>query len=202
MPSYLGEYEGSASDREDKFVRAVNSFLANSYKNKELIIVSDACKITDRIVHDKFSREILSGKIRYFKTWMKQKKFSGKVRSKGIQKANGEVILYLDTDDMYGEKHIESVVSQMESLDLDWCYFNDYLNTPEGLMTKNVDLFHGSIGTSSIAHRNKKTLDWKGCNGYGHDWTFIEKLIKSSNNYEKVYGASYIICHIPNRIDR
>ena len=30
MPSYLGEYEGCASDRENKFIRSVHSFLENS----------------------------------------------------------------------------------------------------------------------------------------------------------------------------
>ena len=33
MPSFLGEYEGCASDRENKFIRAVHSFLENSLDN-------------------------------------------------------------------------------------------------------------------------------------------------------------------------
>ena len=54
MPVYLGEYEGCATNREDKFIRAVNSFLQNNLSDSELIIVSDDCLITKNIVNDKF----------------------------------------------------------------------------------------------------------------------------------------------------
>ena len=37
MPSFLGEYDGCATDREKKFVRAVQSFLDNTLIEKELI---------------------------------------------------------------------------------------------------------------------------------------------------------------------
>jgi hypothetical protein len=109
--------------------------------------------------------------------------------------------MYLDSDDMYGNFHIDSVVEQMESEKIDWCYFNDYIKTDGGLVPKSVELEHRSIGTSSIAHYKDGKLDWSGCDGYGHDWKFIQKLMKWSNNYEKIYGATYIICHIPNQVD-
>ena len=46
MPSFLGEYDGCASDRENKFIRSVHSFLENSIDEKELIVVGDNCEIT------------------------------------------------------------------------------------------------------------------------------------------------------------
>ena len=51
MASFLGEYEGCASDRENKFIRAVRSFLGNKYENKELVIVGDCCSITENILN-------------------------------------------------------------------------------------------------------------------------------------------------------
>ena len=47
MPVYLGDYEGCASNREVKFVRAINSFLKNNF-DAELIIVSDDCLIAKK----------------------------------------------------------------------------------------------------------------------------------------------------------
>lgn len=207
MPSFLGKYDGCASDRENKFVRAVNSFLENNYQNKELIVVGDACEKTKELLNEYFSVELKIGTIVFYNFSKKQKLFSGKLRTKGIELASGEIIMYLDTDDMYGSFHIKAVADQMYFEGLEWCYFDDFINSDRGLVTKSVDLEHESIGTSSIAHlktmvTNSKTITWKRCNGYGHDWKFIKKLMKTSKNYDKIYGACYIICHIPHKLDR
>lgn len=202
MPVYLGHYKGCAEDREEKFVRAINSFLNNDYENKELIIIGDCCLQSENILKDKFHNELISHKIKFYNMPKKQKLFSGKLRTIGLDLCKGKYIMYLDSDDMFGDKHISNVYSQLEFNELDWCYYNDFL-LPDGakLIKKEVELEHGSIGTSSIAHINSHKLNWRWCNGYGHDWKFVKKLIRFSNNYEKIYGATYIICHIPDNID-
>lgn len=202
MPVYLGHYEGCAEDREEKFVRAINSFLNNDYENKELIVIGDCCSKSESILQEQFTDELISHKIKFYNMPKKQKLFSGKLRSIGLELAEGKYIMYLDSDDMFGDKHITNVYSQLEFNNLDWCYYNDFL-LPDGgqLIKKEVELEHGSIGTSSIAHINSRKLNWFWCNGYGHDWKFVKKLIRFSNNYEKIYGATYIICHIPETID-
>ena len=202
MPSFLGEYDGCASDRENKFVRAVHSFLENSLEEKELIIIGDNCLTTERLLFVHFSEQIQSGKIKFHQFRKKQKLFSGSLRSKGIELANGEYISYLDTDDILGKNHLAGILSQIKSQNLDWAYFNDYLNTDAGLITKKVELKKDSIGTSSIIHKYDKRLNWDKCDGYGHDFKFIERLIKWSDKKDKIYGGTYIICHIPNQIDR
>jgi cellulose synthase/poly-beta-1,6-N-acetylglucosamine synthase-like glycosyltransferase len=199
MPVFLGDYEGGAKDRLSKFRRAINSFVDNDYTNKELIIVGDNCKLAEEILLEEIYDYNFD--IRFINMPKKQKIFSGKLRTKGIELAKGEYIMYLDSDDILGAQHISNVVGQMKSNNLDWCYSNDYIMMPNGLVPKDVELEHGRIGTSSIAHINRPKLNWRFCNGYGHDWKFIKKLIKFSDNYAKVYGSSYIICHIPNQVD-
>lgn len=204
MPSYLKEYDGSAKDRVNKFVRAVYSFLDNTYENKELIIIGDSCKLTALILNDKFKTELFSGVIKFYNFKRKQRMFSGKLRDKGLKLASGEIIMYLDSDDIYGHNHIKSVYDQMMNKDYDWCYFNDHIlrnSDTNELITKQVSLEHGSIGTSSIAHINSPKISWKGCNGYGHDWKFVNRLLKFSYNYKKIFGCMYIICHIPEHTD-
>lgn len=202
MPSFLGEYDGCASDRENKFIRAVHSFLENSCYDKELIVVGDCCKQTEEVLQDYFKHELNIGIIKFYQFKKKQKLFSGALRSKGIELASGEYISYLDTDDILGKGHLLSIYNQVKSQDLDWAYFNDYINTDAGLITKKVDLEKDSIGTSSIIHKKSKNLNWDKCDGYGHDFKFIERLIKWSSKKDKIYGGTYIICHIPNQMDR
>jgi len=202
MPSFLGEYDGCASDRENKFVRAVHSFLENTLEQKELIVVGDNCPITEKLLIEHFTEQLESRVIKFYQFKKKQKLFSGDLRTKGIDIASGEYICYLDSDDILGNKHLKSILNQVLTQNLDWAYYNDYINTDAGLVTKNVELKKDSIGTSSIIHKNKSKVDWNKCDGYGHDFKFIEKLIKWSKNHSKIYGATYIICHIPNQIDR
>jgi glycosyltransferase involved in cell wall biosynthesis len=202
MPCFLGEYEGCASDRENKFVRAVHSFLENSLLEKELIIIGDNCEITEKLVRKHFQNELSCGLILFHQFRKKQKLFSGSLRSKGIELSSGEYICYLDSDDILGKNHLMSIYNQVKNQNLDWAYYNDYINSDAGLITKNVELNKDSIGTSSIIHKYDKRLNWDNCNGYGHDFMFIEKLFKWSKNKDKIYGATYIICHIPNQIDK
>lgn len=204
MPSFLGEYKFGAKDRVAKFHRAVNSFLKQNYDNKELIVVSDGCEIT--------SREILNYKdnsqIKHIYI-SKQELFSGLVREEGLKNAMGDIICYLDSDDMFGDNHLVAINSGFVHHQVDWVYFDDYVLyalhpitrdiLSEG--TRSVDLEYGRIGTSSVAHKKQFDINWLGCHGYGHDWTFVKKLIDSGKSRAKIYNTKYYVCHIPNGID-
>ena len=203
MPVYLGEYDGCASDRETKFKRAINSVIKSSYKNLELVIIGDCCEISKKIVSEiiKQQNEEEKGTIRFFNFKEKQPLFTGSLRSKWIEIATGDIIVYIDSDDMYSTRHIEMIVSQMTSEKLDWCYFNDFINTGQGLSVREVELEHGLAGTSCIAHIRENCPNWNDCDEYGHDWIFIQKLFDWSSDFDKIYGTGYIVCHIPNMTD-
>jgi glycosyltransferase involved in cell wall biosynthesis len=199
MPIFLGEYEGCAKDREKKFERAVISFTVQNYKNKELIIISDGCDIAEEI----YNKSLVYKDVHFYKI-EKQPLFSGNVRNEGIKKATGDIICYLDSDDALGITHLQTIANAFErENELDWVYYNDLLLPPyQNASVRDVNVFEGSIGTSSIAHwRTLPYGNWKDCDGYGHDWVFIKRMLEHNPNYKKIMGAEYYVCHLPNIFD-
>jgi len=109
MQSYLGEYPGSRTNPKEKFIRAVNSFLAQKHEDKELIIVADKCKLTVDI-YNAFYKDISEIKCFYYEdesSGMMYKDFyRGVPRQFGIDKSEGEIIAYLDSDDVILPDHL------------------------------------------------------------------------------------------------
>ena len=194
MPSYLGDYPGASTDRERKFLRAVDSFLDNSGMGDDLVIVSDGCDRTFELIRE--HEYDLRCNI-----WIlmrdKSPMFSGRPRMEGIEFARKnlmpDVICYLDTDDVFLPDHLDNIARAFEENPaLDWIYFNDTLmNTKQ---VRQTSLQYVRIGTSNIAHRSHLPIAWG--DGYGHDWKAIESLMPYK--HQKFVFATYGVCHCPN----
>ena len=189
MPSYLGEYHGCASNRTEKFLRAVESFKSQTYQDKVLVVVSDGCEITDNITLNDDNIELIHMK--------KQPLFSGEVRMTGVDYAvdceKADIITYLDTDDYLEPNHLSNICEAFEQNECDWVYCNDKV----GDQLRETKLAWSKIGTSNISHKASVPMNWG--NGYGHDWAAIQGIMKYKS--VKADFASYIVCHIPNVID-
>jgi len=201
MASYLGFYEGRTSNPNPKFLRAVKSFLSQTYENKELIIVADGCDVTEQLYNQHFSK---NENIKFIKI-PKQPIYGGEIRNAGINIATGEIISYLDNDDVLGKTHLEIIMNEFTD-DLDMVYYDDYLVTSadfKKLHHRINETRYGSIGTSSITHRNfndpkfdsvRPLLKWSA--GYGHDFTFLSTLIVNGFQFKKLSKVSeYLVCH-------
>jgi glycosyltransferase involved in cell wall biosynthesis len=200
MASYLQFYQGCAKNSDKKFLRAVNSFKKQTYTDCELIIVSDGCQITNALYDQHFVNDENIKLIRANKypTY-------GGLRQEGLKAATGDIICYLDADDFLSKSHVETIVKQF-SEDVDMVYYNDYLVMSadfKQLYVREVEPRWGSIGTSSIAHRNFYTEkydwmttkpEWK--DGYGHDWFYILKCVGKGLQFKKLSKTpSYLVCH-------
>jgi len=205
MPCTLQPYKGAASNRKEKLERAIKSFLEQDYENKNLIIIADGCQDTINFVKSKYSHE---KRIKSFFI-SKQPLFSGNVRQFGLNMSgNADLIAFLDSDDLLKEKnHISNIARAFkENPNLNWVYFNDYIKYHQvdhiPLAQREANLSYGSIGVSHIAHKNIPNINWEGCDGYGHDFTFVKKLIDNyPDSYSKIQGCSYVCCHIPESCD-
>ena len=69
LPSFLGAYANAASRRPEKLVRAVDSVIAQTFQDWELLVIADGCqetvdimrRYTDKRVHCTSTRKPLCG---------------------------------------------------------------------------------------------------------------------------------------------
>ena len=185
-----------------KFKRAVNSFLKQTHEDKELIIVADGCEKTMQIYNENFSGH---PNIKLIPI-PKQPLYSGIMRNIAYEVVEGDMVTYLDADDVIGKNHLTSIKDQFDMDKLDWVYYNDYMTLDKdfkNLHTRVVEPRYASIGTSSISHKSPKLLKdgqfLKFSTGYGHDFVFVMKLASLGYRFKKLDKMpEYIVCHYQN----
>ena len=195
MASYLGYYPNCADKREKRFIFSVNSFLKQTFKDAELVIVSDGCYLTEKIYNEKFKDK---NNIKFIKI-PKTEAFSGDSRNKGIEIAVGDFLCFLDSDDFFAEYHLERLNNQIIE-DMDWAYFDDYSYVAHNLFRKRKTGVLDSkermvIGSCSIIYKRSIPIKWG--SGYGHDHVLIKKLIEKYKFVKFQIPSGYFVCHIP-----
>lgn len=194
-PSFLGPYPGAAKHRGQKFVRAVNSFVSQTQKDSELIIISDGCEQTTRI----FKKNHAGDKRIKLVELSRHELFTGAVRQAGIDVATGDVICNLDTDDTFMPHHLANIAVTFKTDKYDWAYFNHSTNIDD---IRNFKPFYndvrpelGSIGNGNIAWKRGLDVTWDGCDGVHDNQLFIKQLIEKYPNKQKLYGCGYTVHH-------
>lgn len=192
MPSFLGQYKNAAKDRDKKIIRAIESVLSQSYEDYELIVIADGCLKTVELVKPYFY-EFLPH-IRLIEI-PKQKLWSGKVRNTGISLAHGEIICYLDIDDVIGSNHLQIINDNFG--DNDWVFFNDLIWDGKEFVENHCDPHvKGGCGTSNIAVRKSLGAYWYN-DTYLHDHAYIQSLFALSSKFAVIPCGQYQIMHRP-----
>lgn len=176
---------------EKKFVRAVKSFLNQTYKDKELIIICNGCNKTKLIYEKYFSKyeEII-----FFHNIQQIPLYYGAIQNKGTEIATGDYILYLHQNDVLGSKHLEMLDNEIsKSPNVDMFYYDTYTtleDTFKNLKRNYIELRINSININSIVHK-KVDIEWG--DGTGNDWKFIMNVICNGHSYKKLNSGQYII---------
>lgn len=210
MPSFLGDYSGrygrAASDRVRKFHRAIESVLAQTFTDWQLIVVADGCDLTwaekERYMDRK--EDLL------FKMIEKQRLWSEVPRNRGIDDAQGTYIVYLDTDDTFGQDHLQRLHDGIKAAGFPGAvYFDDWLwsaGDQEWRLHIASEDRKNSIGTSNIAHATDMGLRWPPVeyrfpsNGYDQDRQFVQ-VIKKRIGLVRIPAGEYYVMHIPRQYD-
>ena len=140
---------------------AVKSALTQTYKNLEVIIIDDENSIASRKILENLKNKFT--KIIIIST-LKQSGVSV-ARNKGVKKARGDFIAFLDSDDLWKKNKIKEQVSFIKKNKLDICY-TDYVavndnhkiiykvKTPKTLFYKDL-LRECPIACSSVLLKKK-----------------------------------------------
>ena len=168
---------------------ALDSVVAQTYKNIELIVIDDGSTDDSVEIIDQFKKDHPSAVV------IKQKN-KGVVfaRNKGLEKLKGDYLVFLDSDDKLPNNYIEVLVNKAETEQADVVYTdlqrfdgeNEVIEYPEFSLDiiKNTNIAHASslIRVKSIkSHRFDEHLNKRS----HEDWDFMLGLALMRNKFSK-----------------
>ncbi len=157
-----------------KFIKySVNSVLAQSYSNIELIIVDDCS--TDNTLKIVKNYKKKDKRIRYIRT-NKNSKTAGYPRNLGIKYAKGDFIAFIDVDDYWYPNKLKYQLRYLKKKDLLSCTASNYVKESETKKSNIVVNFIRIFIQHFIFKRIKK--------GYLH-WLYIYNPVVFSSSIVK-----------------
>ena len=182
-------------NREKVVMNAVNSILSQSYQNFELIIVDDGS--SDGTID--VLNEINNEKIKLIITG--ENNGCPAARNRGILESHGEIICYLDSDNLWDKDYLAATVgAYVELPDADCIYsaqmrYKDYDSNPERFLfgSLNKSLLHNVnfIDVNSLTHKRHILNDIIGFDGTltrEEDWDFVLRI----NSRYKIYSIPFL----------
>lgn len=155
----------------------IESVLAQSYSNWELIIVDDCSKDgTDDVV----GQFLADTRIRYIKNEINSG--AGVSRNQALRKAKGKWIAFLDSDDLWEQDKLKKQIAFMEKNDYHFSYTNyieiDEESSPNGKCV---------TGPRRITKHGMYNYCWMGCLTVMYDAELVGLVqiedIKKNNDY-------------------
>jgi len=191
MQAYLGEYPGSRSDSDKKFIRAVDSFVNQDDKDSELIIVSDACNIVHKIYYEKY-KEVNRVKYVYVdkdtpNMYEGEKKYyRGFPRQVGRSLVTGEITAYMDSDDYLlsdAVSHIKKIWKRYEGTGVIGIYNSNWIDNVA--MTNEYEI----MGDSNKCIGNPFKIE-----GLQSEWierTMTQKTLVLSSTWSMTHRSDF-----------
>ena len=150
----------------EKFIgESIQSVLAQTYINFELIIVDDGSDDATKEICKKYNES--DSRIKYM---YRENGKQGKARNEGISAAKGEMIAFLDADDLWKNDFLEKQISLLESTKAGLVFSNmEYIDANSAHLTEmheiEFDELKGREGIAIMLAKNPVPLStvmaWK-----------------------------------------
>lgn len=140
---YLVSIIMPAYNAEKHIAESIQSVLAQTYQNWELIVVDDGS--VDRTAEIARSFSSLDQRIKYV---FQQNKMLAGARNTGIKNSTGDIIAFLDSDDLWMSEKLELQVKKMEEVNAD-IVFSDGFIFPEDDTRNETRTFSAYCGQFS-----------------------------------------------------
>ena len=177
--------------RPERTRRAIRAVCAQDCDGWEALIIGDGCPVMQEIIDSKeFQTEQERMESRGNRLILEnlERNYGGcgyEIINRNIQRATGAYFNLAANDDVLLPNHFSNYLSFVESRpDLDFAYFNSRLDFCNGI--RESWLAYGAIGHSEIIVKTELAKRMPPHSPeYGHDWHFIDNLMKSGAKSEK-----------------
>lgn len=186
--------------------RMIDCIFNQTINNWELFIVGDNCsefkKLSDSLWFQQFV-ERSHKKGNSVQSWNSVDRSGGYgyyVINDAIKYATGKYFIFGGNDDMIKPNHFSHYLSGIENTDLDFAYYNTWVH-PHNMIRMAQPVF-GSIGHAELIVRTDFAKTIKPHSpAYGHDWEFIEEMMRKTNKYKRIEGegTTYQIMSVPGK---
>ncbi|HRJ89263.1 MAG TPA: glycosyltransferase [Pyrinomonadaceae bacterium] len=137
----------------DYIEETLNSVLAQTYTNLEIVVINDGSPDTERL------EAILAPYQNRINYVAKRNGGTASARNAGIRAANGEFLAFLDGDDVWFPEYLSTQVQEIQTRNCDVIYcdallFGELVGPKETFMTRNPSI--GAVTSETL-------LEWK-CN--------------------------------------
>lgn len=127
----------------------INSILKQTFSNFELIVVDDGS--SDDTPDILYNYSLTDDRVRVYK---QNHRFAGAARNFGAQKATGQYLLFLDSDDIFNENLLEHSLKQIKKTRADICVFGSaFLDNKTGKISNESTLHLDKCPNSEIFNR-------------------------------------------------
>ena len=177
--------------RPERTRRMIQSIIDQTMIGWEARVVGDGCPVIQEIIDSGIYKEAQKALIARGNCLIisnLDRNYGGcgyQIINKNLAEATGRYFIFGGNDDIFMPNHFDNYVTFMEeNPDLDFAFFNSRLDFIGGI--RDAVLSPGGVGHSELIVKTNvaKSMPPHG-KEYGHDWAFIDNLIRSGAKFRK-----------------